>query len=207
MVSKKRSCFVISNTGADNATTVTKETFVNPPIKLIGIAEASDSELLMYFSKDILSTPQIFNDNLIPILRGEMPDWRLVSVDLDTDPGGIALWYGSNNPALVAKCKDVPTFTNNLCAKEYVLGTVTLSGAAWFTGKALEVCSLVEGLPVRYELKISMFNRYSVARPLVAAYVTKFIEKQKIYGLEMREDNHGKTMYDDRQYYIGELYL
>ena len=40
----------------------------------------------------------------------------------------------------------------------------------------------------------------------MAAYVVKFVGKEKIYELEMREDNHGHMQDTERQYYVGRLY-
>lgn len=202
---RRSRCFVISNTGADTATMVTKDTFVNPPIKLMGITEANDSEILAHYSQDILSTPQAFNDSFVSILRGEVPGWRLISVDIDVDPGGVALWFGSNDPVIVASCKD-DLAPMNFCTEEYALGTAILNAPAWSKGIEFEVCNYTGCLPTQYKLGMHMFNVPSIPRTLMAAYVVKFVGKQKIYELEMREDNHGHMQDTERQYYVGRLY-
>ena len=67
--------FVISNTGADKASTVTPESFINPPIKMsIPDKLDDDKEIRRYFSVeegDPADDPPEFVKNLPTIIRGQ----------------------------------------------------------------------------------------------------------------------------------------
>lgn len=88
-------CYVITNADLDYAEDVTDESFTNPPIKMT--VEEIDMDWEHAF--DAEGNPMNHSklcDNLIAVLRGEMPEFRLTGVNVDED--GVYLVYYSTLP-------------------------------------------------------------------------------------------------------------
>lgn len=194
-LNKDNDGIVISNINADDACTVSAESFLNAPIKMILPDRFSDEEVLRQefsiydgFLEDG-KNPNEFGDSLYTILHGTSPDWRLTGVEITTI--GIGLCYATNNPVINHKY-DTSSYTAGLIIPR-LSEPLTLK---------FEHC-LMNQLSIRYDV----YAYIDCSIDVMTVQITKYIGEYQIYSLEMREDNHGKTIEDNEQYCAGILYL
>ena len=88
-------CYVITNADLDYAEDVTDESFTNPPIKMTVEAVDRDWESAFDAEENPMNHSKLC-DNLMAVLRGEMPEFRLTGVNVDET--GIYLVYYSTLP-------------------------------------------------------------------------------------------------------------
>lgn len=89
------SCYVISNADTDYAEDVVDETFTNPPIKMT-VEEIDRDWERAFDAKENSMNHSKLQENIMAILRGELPEFRLTGVNIDED--GIYLVYYSTLP-------------------------------------------------------------------------------------------------------------
>lgn len=89
------SCYVISNADTDYAEDVVDETFTNPPIKMTVEEIDRDWERAFDAKENPMNHPKL-QDNLMAVLRGELPEFRLTGVNVDGN--SIYLVYYSTLP-------------------------------------------------------------------------------------------------------------
>lgn len=204
--------FAIFNTNAKCPEEITSQSFIKSPIRILNVENVSDKSLRERFTVASLNgdSGAAIRDNLPLILRGQSKDWRLVGFDVDVNPGGIALWYATRNPKLADGCHDKVTVNGKICG----FGVVLVCGINYPANEEFAIYSIEDEPPVRYKIEIGMTDE-GLGKPLpdgfTLAYITKFVGSCKIYDLEIREDNHGKSRrpddIDSGQYYIGTLYI
>lgn len=191
-------CFAISNIGSDDAFEVSKESFSNPPIKVL-FPDCSDNDLAKFCdATENPDNPPDFKKDLIQILRGISSVWRLTGVSIDVI-GGISLCYAARSQAVLSKNAGVYSI-GHVIVDTFNLRLLQLPTKLVFE-KAYINTLYIESYRINAEASINEIGRD------LNIQITKFAWKQKIYDLEMHEDNHGLEAYGDKQYYIGKLYL
>lgn len=185
--------YVISNTSADKASTVTPESFVNPPIKMSIPKELdNDKDIRRYFSVeegDPADNPPEFVKNLPAIIRSQSSDWRMTGVQVNTI--GISLFYATNNPVISARYN-----------REYSTGMAVV---VLFSPVSLK---MTIDYPEMASIEYNIYAHVNYCTYIMTAKVSKIIGRHKVYDLDMREDNYGKKgMKTWDQYYRGILYL
>lgn len=85
------SCYTISNADLDYAEDVTDESFTNPPIKMT--VEAAERGWDAFDGTENSMNHTLLQENLMAVLRGELPEFRLTGVNVASD--GIYLVYES----------------------------------------------------------------------------------------------------------------
>ncbi len=185
--------FVISNTGADKASTVTPESFINPPIKMsIPDKLDDDKEIRRYFSVeegDPADDPPEFVKNLPTIIRGQSSDWRMTGVQVNTI--GISLYYATDSPAISARYN-----------RAYSTGMVVI---VLFSPVSLK---MTINYPEMAFVEYDIYAHVDYHTNIMTAKISKIIGNHKVYVLDMRQDNYGNAgcgLWD--QYYKGHLYL
>lgn len=88
-------CYVITNADLDYAEDVTDESFTNPPIKMTVEKIDRDWESAFDAEENPMNHSKL-QDNLMAVLRGELPEFRLTGVNVNES--GIYLVYYSTLP-------------------------------------------------------------------------------------------------------------
>lgn len=88
-------CYVISNADMEYAEDTCDESFTNPPIKMTVEAMDEDWEYAFDAKENFMNHSKL-QDNLMAVLRGEFPEFRLTGVNVNED--GIYLVYNSTLP-------------------------------------------------------------------------------------------------------------
>lgn len=176
-------CYVITNTENDYAETDTDDAYLNPGIQMSLLAH-NDSALKKMFSTEYYDDPEYFRENLIQVVQGRLPGWKLSGVNIAID--GIYLIYHYISP-------HSPT-DNTLwnTGTIFVFGKYNIS----FT------VNCGEGQPIkRYDLSVNEEESDKTSRIQIIC-ITEFIDGHKIRKLEMRSDNHNKPTPNGQQYCI-----
>lgn len=88
-------CYVISNADLEYAEDVAEESFINPPIKMTVEAISQEWERAFDAEENFMNHSKL-RSNLISVLRGEQPEFRLTGVNVSAD--SIYLVYNSVIP-------------------------------------------------------------------------------------------------------------
>lgn len=88
-------CYVITNADLDYAEDVTDESFTNPPIKMTVEAVGRNWERAFDAEENPMNHSKL-QENLMAVLRGEMPEFRLTGVNINDT--GMYLVYCSTLP-------------------------------------------------------------------------------------------------------------
>ena len=73
--------FVLSNAGNQWAEDVTPETIKNDPIRMVILSADEGLEHIFSADENPFNPPEVFG-NTLPLVRGELSDWRLVGVNI-----------------------------------------------------------------------------------------------------------------------------
>lgn len=89
--------FTITNADTDYFTTTTPESFTNPPIKMRFLNTGDTS--VEYLCLRAIDTNEIVieDEEVLRMVRGELPGWRLVGAEL-TPEHGLSAWYANEQP-------------------------------------------------------------------------------------------------------------
>ncbi len=89
-------CYVITNADLDYAEDVTDESFTNPPIKMT-VETVDGSWEDVFDAQENFMNHSKLQENLMAVLRGEMPEFRLTGVNIN-DMGVYLVYYSTLPP-------------------------------------------------------------------------------------------------------------
>ena len=180
-------CYVISNAGMKYAEDIANETFTNLPIKMVVKSFSHSWEYTFNASDNPCNHPEI-QDNLIKILRGELPEWRLTGVNVSKY--GIYLVYYTTGSKVISDDGSETYSGGQIC----VYGDCTL---------LFEVAHSDSPLPKQYRVKVlKVPGVMDPSTKVTKVQITEYIGKRRCRTLEIREDNHGKPYIAGQQYCV-----
>ncbi|EOS33756.1 hypothetical protein C804_01981 [Lachnospiraceae bacterium A4] len=175
-------CYVITNADTEYAEDITEESFINPPIKMTVETIDADWEDTFDAEENPFNHSNI-QENLMGVLRGESPEWRLTGVNVSGN--GIYLVYATTLPP-------EELYGGN---ESYSGGQVIVHGNCTLLFEVVHA----DGLPAnQYRVKVDTIANHCYKR----VQITEYTARRKCRELVINGENYDVPYITGQQYCV-----